>query len=341
MSRGPQKTTVVAPSNIAFVKYWGARDLSRAIPINPSISMTLDRCTSRSTVEWLEDEGEDEISWRPSTGGGLEEAPPAFRERIVRQLRNLRRWAEVGGRFRVATENNFPSAAGLASSASGFAALTLATLGALGREVDSAEQSALARASGSGSASRSVFGGYVEWPAEDESEDEPECHARQLEPAEHWDLRDVVAIVSDGPKEVSSLEGHRRARSSAFYATRQRALPARLAAVRTAIEERDLEILGREVEAEAIELHCMAMTSRPPVYYWQPGTLRVLEAIRGLRASGISAFSTMDAGPNVHVICAPEAEPDVVDVLKGVEGVRDLLQDRVGPGPRETGEHLF
>ncbi len=330
------KATISAPSNIAFIKYWGAKDLGRAIPANPSISMTLEHCRSRTTVEWLAAAGDGQVRWRGGAGA-LEEAPPDFASRILGQLGNLRRWAEVEGHFRVATENSFPAAAGLASSASGFAALTLATVAALGRSVSEFEASRLARMSGSGSASRSVSGGYVEWPfgpAED-------GWAEQIHSADHWQLADVIALVATEPKRTSSLEGHRRARSSPYWRARQGALPDRLEIVRRALEERDLTALGETIEAEAVDLHCVAMTSLPAIFYWQPATLEVLSAVRQLRRDGVEAYSTLDAGPNVHVICRPESATRVARRLAETAGVSQVIEDQVGHGPRSESEHLF
>ncbi len=331
------KATVRAPSNIAFVKYWGARDLDRVIPTNPSISMTLDACYSRSTVEHLAGDGPHEIRWR-GRDGALEDAPPAFAERVRRHLDYLRGWSGSGGRFRVATENSFPAAAGIASSASGFAALTLATLAALARDVPLAERSDLARKSGSGSASRSVMGGYVEWPR---GTGEGERHAHQVAPASHWDLRDVIALVASGPKQTSSLEGHRRAPTSPYFRTRLERLPERLGAVRMALALRDFEHLGGVIEAEAIDLHCVAMTSTPPIFYWQPETLAVLAAVRRMRADGVAAYATMDAGANVHVICLPESRDAVAERLEALDAVQRTIRDGVGDGPVTEDEHLF
>ncbi len=337
------KCTVRSPSNIAFIKYWGAKDLDQAIPINPSLSMTLTNCYSRSTVEWVSEDGEHEIQWRTSSGD-FEAAPPAFADRVRQHLDFLRRWAKIEGRFRIATENSFPSAAGLASSASGFSALTLATLGAIGRQTSTAEESALARLSGSGSAARSVLGGYVEWPASSSFgalSSRAECYACQVMPAEHWDLRNVIAVVERGAKLISSLDGHRRAQTSPYFHTRQRRLPGRLKAVRRAIETRDFERLGKVIETEAIDLHCVAMTSEPAIFYWSPATLTILEAVRAMRMDGIAAFSTMDAGANVHVICQPEVEGEVAQRLEQLDIELSLIRDCVGPGPVVEDEHLF
>ncbi len=341
------KTTVRSPSNIAFIKYWGAKDLERAIPVNPSLSMTLESCYSRTTVEWLEGEGEHEIRWRAGSGD-LETAPPAFAERVRRHLEFLCRWSKRGGRFRLATENSFPAAAGMASSASGFSALTLAVLGALELEVSPAWQSVLARLSGSGSAARSVVGGYVEWPVDGASQAADErqergvaCYAGQVAAADHWPLRNVIAVVERGAKSTSSLDGHRRVRTSPYWPARQQQLPGRLRAVREAIAGRDFERLGEVIEAEMVDLHCVAMTSVPPIFYWQPATLAVLAAVRAMRRDGVAAYSTMDAGANVHVICTPESEAEVAARLGSLDLELSLIHDRVGPGPVVEDEHLF
>ncbi|MEM1183272.1 MAG: diphosphomevalonate decarboxylase, partial [Acidobacteriota bacterium] len=189
------KATVSSPSNIAFVKYWGARDLDQIVPENPSLSMTLEECTSRTTVEFMPEEGPHEVRWRASGQRSLVEAPPAFAERVIAHLDRLKGWAGVSGRFRMATENTFPAAAGIASSASGFSALTLGVLAALGKDESDETKSRLSRLSGSGSASRSVLGGYVRWPAAG-LDGEAGNFAQQIAPASHWDLRDVIALAA-------------------------------------------------------------------------------------------------------------------------------------------------
>ena len=327
------KATAVAPSNIAFVKYWGTRDVEKTLPFNPSISMTLSECVSRCTVEHLPGAQESEILLRQK--GDVQLAPPEFSAGIERHLTGLRAWAGAGGAFRVATENSFPTGAGMASSASGFAALTLAAAAALGRPLADEEASLLARASGSGSAARSVIGGYVEWPGN--GDDGP---AVQLAGADHWLLSDVVAVVSSEPKQISSRQGHRRAPGSPFFDPRLRRLPDRLARVRSAIAERNIELLGPILEDEAIELHLVAMSSRPPIFYWTAGTIAVLRRVRAMRQEGLSAFFTIDAGPNVHVVCPSKDEEQVAGILRRMTEVESVITDRVGDGPFLTDEHL-
>ncbi len=338
------KTTVVAPANIAFIKYWGARDLERALPFNRSISMTLERCTSICTAEVIAEE-KDQV-WLAETDGGFRPPEPEFDQRVRYHLDRMREWAKTDARFWVATRNSFPSAAGLASSASGFAALTIAAAGALGKESTPVEElSRLARSSGSGSAARSLYGGFVEWPGQDidlsGDKADAQSYALQLADADYWDLRDVIAVVEIGPKAVSSIDGHRLALTSPYFERRQELIPERLRLVREAIEDRDLDRLGPILEEEAVDLHLIAMSSRPPIHYWSPGTLAVLRAVRELRQEGLSAWATLDAGANVHVICDPDSEPDVVDRLENLQAVGFLIRDGVGSGPDQDEEHLF
>jgi len=336
------KTTVSAPANIAFIKYWGARDLDQALPMNPSVSMTLDQCVTQCTVEALD--GEKDEVWISEPDGGFGSPEPAFAQRLVRHLDRIRQWAGRQEHFRVATRNNFPGAAGLASSASGFAALTMAAAGALGkRETPIEELSRLARRSGSGSAARSVLGGYVEWPAGlvDGPEAAAHSYAVQLAAADHWDLRDIIAVVEIGPKIVSSLDGHQRAHTSPYYGKRQELVPARLEAVRRAIAEADLDLLGPVLEEEAVDLHLIAMSSHPPIFYWSPGTIAVLRAVRELRQEGLAAWATMDAGANVHVICDPDSEDEVAERLEDLPAVGFVIRDGVGEGPEYDNQHLF
>jgi diphosphomevalonate decarboxylase len=334
------KATVTAPANIAFIKYWGARDLDRAIPMNTSISMTLEHCVTQCTVETLDHGGEDEV-WLAEPDGGFGTPDPDFARRMRAQLDRVRQWAGRKEPLRVATRNTFPTAGGLASSASGFAALTLAAIGAFGKKASSRDLSLLARRSGSGSACRSVFGGFVEWAANAGNGSDEESYARQIADADHWDLRNVIAVVEIGPKTVSSIEGHKLATTSPYYTKRLELVPDRVERVRKAIRERDLDALGPVIEEEAIDLHLITMSSHPPIFYWSPGSLAVLRAVRELRQEGLAAWATMDAGANVHVICDADSEDDVAERLEDLPAVGFVIRDGVGPGPDQEAEHLF
>lgn len=325
------KATSIACSNIAFIKYWGNRDDALRLPLNNSISMNLDGATTITTVAFDAALNDDVIVI------GAAPANAAQRARVVAHLDRVRARARSETRARVVSRNNFPMGAGIASSASAFAALSLAATRAAGLELTERELSILAR-QGSGSASRSIPGGFVEWLAGTESAD---SYAVALAPPTFWDLRDVIAIVSTAEKNIGSTEGHRAAASSHFLAARLAALPLRLARVRRALLARDLTALGPAIEEDAIELHFIAMTSTPPVFYWSPGMVRVIQAAQAWRADGLGVYFTLDAGPNVHLICAAQDANQVAARAREIPDVRQVIVNAPGGAARLVTEHLF
>lgn len=328
------KATIRAGSNIAFIKYWGVDDATINLPQNNSISMTLADAHTTTTLEWLpaRDLTRDELTL---DGVRLDERKAA---RLVRHLDRVRTLATVDYRARVVSQNNFPMASGIASSASGFAALTTAACHALGLNLDATRLSAIARR-GSGSASRSLFGGFVEW---ERGHDDASSVAHQLHPADHWDLYDVVAVVSGAEKAVSSEQGHGLAGSSPLNRGRVAGLDHALAEVRTALADRDLHRLGPVIEQDALAMHAVMMTSIPSLLYWQPGTLEIIHAIRQWREQeGLAAYFTIDAGPNIHVICEAATAPIVQSRLQTLSSVQQIIVSRPGPAPVVLREHLF
>lgn len=314
---------VEAGANIAFIKYWGNRGSDLNLPLNPSISMTLDECRTRTRVTVLPDADADEFVL------GGERPSNKSVQRLESFLRHVR---EISGRrepLRIESENAFPTGCGIASSASGFAALALAASTAYGLEWSRRELSRLARR-GSGSAARSIFGGFVELRKGDTDED---AFAEQLADEAHWpELRDVVAVVADGEKAVSSAEGHRLAVQSEMMAGRLEAVPERARRVREAIRRRDLAMLGEASEADAVSMHAVMMTSKPPLFYWTSDTLTAINAVREMRHEGIEAWFTIDAGPNVHVLTLESHRPEVERRLRDL-GWR-VISDGVGGGAR-------
>jgi diphosphomevalonate decarboxylase len=250
---------------------------------------------------------------------------------VVAHLDRLRALAGVRAFARVTSANNFPSDAGIASSAAAFAALTLAGAAALELGLDERELSRLARRSGSGSASRSIPSGYVEWYAGD---DDATSVAEMIAPPEHWDLADIVAVVDARAKKIGSAENHQRVTTSPYFDVRLRELPARLATVRRAIAQRDLPLLGAAIEADAVSMHTICMTQVPPSFYWSAGTMAVIHAIHAWREEGLPAYFTIDAGPNVHIICEAADRLEVQRRLAAMPEVMMSLENRPGPGAR-------
>jgi len=315
-------STAQASPNIAFIKYWGNRDDALRLPSNGSISMNLDGLYTRTTLSFQPSLPYDEliINGHEITGHGLERVS-AFLD-LVREMSGTKLFAEV------ISENNFPSGAGIASSASSFAALTLAATNAVGLELNEAELSRLARR-GSGSACRSIPGGFVEWLSGTRDQD---SYATSLAPAHHWPLVDCIAVVSTLHKKTGSTEGHALAATSPLQAGRVADAPRRLELCRTAIMHRDFEALAHIIELDSDMMHSVMMTSTPPLVYWQAETLNVLQAVRSWRSAGLPAAYTVDAGPNVHIICPVEHSREVEKRLRALNGVHDVLVARAG-GP--------
>lgn len=318
------KATAVACANIAFIKYWGKRDAELNLPANSSLSMNLDQLTTVTTVEFSPDHDDDLVIL-----DGREERGTA-RQRIVAHLDRVRVMAGLQVSARVVSENSFPVGVGLASSASGFAALSLAASRAAGLELSQRELSILARF-GSGSACRSVPGGFTEWTAGTCSED---SFAEQIAPPEHWELRDVIAIVSRAKKRIGSTEGHSLARTSHLYQARVASVADRLPRAKAALLDKDLATLGCIIEEDAISMHAVMMTSRPPIYYWLPSSIRLIHEVQNWRAEGLEVYFTFDAGPNVHLMCQAADQTEVERRLKRIEDVLEVIVSRPGPEAR-------
>ncbi len=315
-----RRATAQAHPNIAFIKYWGNRDDRLRLPANPSLSMNLGALRTVITVTFPGGGGPDVLILN-----GVPVEGPA-RDRVEAFLDHVREMAGFRGQAVVESNTDIPAGVGLASSAAAFAALAVAAAAALGLELSERELSILARL-GSGSACRSVPPGFVEWVAGDRHED---SYAYSIAPPEHWALWDVIAIVSEQHKAVSSSEGHRRAATSPLHALRVATAPERVARCREAIQRRDFESLAEIVETDAIWMHAVMMTSRPPLFYWEPATITVLQAIRRWRDEGLPVAFTLDAGPNVHVLCPMEVASEVARRLERVPGVQRVLTS--GPG---------
>ena len=267
---------------------------------------------------------------RPGEGGILPHEHTTPKAKTDR-LDLLRAKAGVATRARITTRNNFPTGAGLASSASGYAALVRAGEQALGLELAPRERSIVAR-QGSGSAARSIFGGFVEMHA-GSAADGSDSFAEPLLAAADWPLEVVIAVTAKGEKEVGSRSGMARsATSSPYYAAWVAQQPADLAAARAAIRARDFAALAELAEHNCLKMHAAALAARPPLVYWNGATVECLLAVRRLRAHGVPVFFTIDAGPQLKAVCAPGARAEVEAVLRDVPGVLEVLTSTLGPG---------
>jgi len=322
-----QRATAIAHPNIALIKYWGNRDHALRLPANSSLSMNLAALATTTTVEFRSDLDADSVTIDDA------EATASARERVSTHLDRVRALASIQRKASVISRNNFPAGTGLASSASAFAALTVAACAAAGLQLSTDALSRLARR-GSGSACRSVPGGFVLWDAcgADAGGEDNCSFGRTIAPPDHWDLRNVVAIVESAHKAAGSTEGHAIAETSPFQAVRVASTPERLERCRAAILARDFPALADVIEQDALAMHAVMMTGTPSLLYWRPATLAVMQAVRAWRAEGLAVAFTIDAGPNVHCICPAESSTQVKHLIRAIPGVERIFTSGVGGG---------
>ena len=325
------KATTVAHPNIALVKYWGKRDRNLNVPVTGSLSVTLASFSTRTEVIFFEPGQPDRVELNGK------EADSGTHLRVCRFLDLVRAEAGLDASVQVTTVNDFPTAVGLASSASAFAALALAACEAAQLSPSLTDLSILARR-GSGSAARSIFGGFVEMRPGSRS-DGLDTAAEALAPAHHWDLQVIVVITQPKPKPLSSTEGMvHTAKTSPYYPAWIESHESDLVAARQAVLDRDIDTLGNVAEHSALKMHGAALAARPGLLYWNGATVEVIRTVQSLRKSGLSVYFTVDAGPQVKVLCLPDALGTVIEALKELPGIHRILPSSVGEGANLSSE---
>ena len=320
------KATARAHTNIALIKYWGKRNESIILPMNNSLSLTLDAFYTTTSVRFPEDLTEDVFVLDGEVIEGKQY------ERVHSFLDLIRHYANKSNLFaHVESINHVPTAAGFASSASGFAALAASATRAIGLEVNDLELSRITR-QGSGSACRSIYGGFVEWQ-KGEQEDGSDSYAVPIAPVDHWDVRVAGVVLSDTMKDISSREGMKRTvDTSVFYSSWIDSIPNDLSQIKRGIENRDFELVGNIAEANCLRMHATTLGATPPFSYWHDTTMSVMQTVANMRKNGVPAYFTIDAGPNVKVLYLPEHEEVVQKTLREISGVSDVILSRVGQG---------
>ncbi len=324
------KATAIAPSNIAFVKYWGKSNEALRLPANGSISMNLSGLYTITTVEFSSSYPTDDVV----IDGVVHDKATA---RVSKHLDRIRAIAKTNLRAKVVSKNSFPSSTGLSSSASGFAALTKAAVDALSLNLSEQELSILAR-QGSGSAARSIPDGFVEWVKGSTSDS---SYAYSLYPSEHWKLHDVVVIVSDEKKSVSSEEGQILAETSVFYEARMNYIEQKLSEAKEAVKKKDFERLGVLAEREAFEMHAIMLTSWPPLVYWTEATIVFIKQIHAWRKQGLPVYLTLNTGQDIHVLCEEQTVNRLQTFLRDLPYVKQISINTPSVGARQSNTHLF
>jgi diphosphomevalonate decarboxylase len=317
-------TTAIAHANIALIKYWGKRNSSLNLPAVGSISITLKELFTKTTIDFREDLKEDTLVLNDQSIQG------AKRMRISRFLDLFRTQAKLKTYAEVISHNNFPTGAGLASSASAFAALTKAASGALSLDLDDTKLSELAR-QGSGSAARSIYGGFVEMKVGNKP-DGSDAVAVPLYPEEYWPLEVLICITTREPKDTGSTDGmNLTAQTSPFYPAWIESNADDLEEMRCALKEKDFQKLGELSEYNCLKMHGLAMSANPGLLYWNSITIKLIREVRLLRQKGIPAYFTIDAGPQVKILSLPGYASVIKKSLVGVSGIRDFHITSLGP----------
>ena len=314
-----------ALANLALVKYFGKRDLSLNLPAAGSLSVTLEPLETITEVTADGSLSCDEV-WLAG-----KRATGKFEERVSRFLGLVRQLTGNKQFFRVATTNSFPTAAGLASSASGFAALALGATRCAGLDLGADELSVLARR-GSGSAARSITAGVSLWRA-GEKDDGSDSFATTIVSPEEWDLRVVVGVTDFASKAVGSTEAMEHTRlTSPYYEAWIRSVETDLSDAVQAIQDRDFSVLGQVTERSALSMHAATLASRPAIPYWNGTTVEALHLIRRLRGEGLDVYFTCDAGPQPKALCTAESADVVQQHLERLPGVKSVIPCRLGAG---------
>jgi diphosphomevalonate decarboxylase len=319
------RASAIAHPNIALAKYWGKAPGAGNVPAVPSLSVTLAGLATRTTVTFDRALAKDEVilAGAPQTG--------AFLERASALLDRVRAATKRDARARVESANDFPTASGLASSASGFAALAVAAARAAGLDASQEAIADLARQS-SASAARSLFGGFVELVPE--LGPKPAARVAQVAPKDALPLRVLVCVVTEAAKDVGSTEGMQTTRDrSPYYGAWLEEAPRLFAGIREALVARDLPKLCELSERSALAMHASAMAAG--VVYFGSATLDVYRRVRELRAGGALAFATMDAGPHVKVLTSASEAAPLAAKLGEVPGVLRVITAQPGDGARE------
>lgn len=335
-----------SPSNIALIKYWGKRDFQ--LPQNPSLSFSLKNCFTETSVEYSIRKGVKPALSFSFEGKSMEK----FRERILDYLDAVTEYLPFLKELDLQIEsvNSFPHSSGIASSASSMSALALCLVtmekdiygNKLTDEAMFQKASFLARI-GSGSAARSVYGGWVEWGSSkfvENSSDEVGIPLKSDLADDYNSLCDAILITSSGEKKKSSRRGHGLMTAHPFAETRYKQARENLGHLLSAMQQDDDNNFIRIAEQEALTLHAMMMTSEPGFTLMNANSWKIIDAIRNFREKqGVFATFTLDAGPNVHLIYKNKDKDKILNLIEN-DLIRNCendywIDDRMGNGPEE------
>ena len=319
------KASATAHPNVALIKYWGKSDETGNLPAVESLSLTLAALRTQTEIEFESSLSEDQLI----LNGELQRTE---RGRLTRCLDALRAIAGDSRHARVSSQNDFPTGAGLASSASGYAALVTAGAAALNIDPGDVRLHEVARI-GSGSAPRSLLGGVVALRLGASG-----TACEQILPPDAWPLDVVVAVTTESAKPVSSRDGMNSSRqTSPYYASWVATHRADMEQAEACFADRDFFRLAELAEHNCLKMHAVMLSARPPLLYWTPTTVACISAIGAMRREGVPVFFTIDAGPQIKAVCLPEASDQVAAALSRIDGVLRIVSGGLGAGATVTG----
>jgi diphosphomevalonate decarboxylase len=326
-----ENTTAIAHSNIALIKYWGKSDHKLNIPATDSISITLKELFTKTRIE------SENITNSNQVWLNHKVANQNQKERIFKFLEILNFENRIQSKFKIISENNFPTGAGLASSASGFAALALVAAKSAGLNLTPFELSELAR-KGSGSAARSIFGGFVHMHRGEEKNG-MDAVAEQIYDENYWDLRLLILITSMQEKDIGSTEGmNLTSDTSPYYERWVQSSVGDIGEMKKAIEKKDFEKVGELTEFSCLKMHALAMSANPGLIYWNEYTVKLINKVRALRKKGLGVFFTIDAGPQVKVLCQAKDVKKVKSHFNSETGIEKIIETAIGPSAYIVGD---
>ncbi|MDT2747622.1 diphosphomevalonate decarboxylase [Vagococcus fluvialis] len=313
-----------AHTNIALIKYWGKRNDELFLPMNSSLSLTLDAFYTDTEVVLDSDFTSDTFFLNDVKQDEKET------EKITKFLNLFRNEVNMETKACVKSYNHVPTAAGLASSASAFSALAGAMNQASGLNLDPKTLSTYARR-GSGSATRSIYGGFVEWYMGEDDLSET-SHAIPVDDAS-WDIGMIVIAVNTGRKKLSSRVGMKQTiATSPFYSSWVETATSDLTKMKDAIKQKDFITLGEITESNGMKMHATMLGAFPPISYWEPDSVKAIQTVKEIRGMGIPCYVTMDAGPNVKVLCKASDMTKIEELLLKEFKREQIIPTTVGEG---------
>jgi len=327
------KVKIKSPANIAFIKYWGQKDKKNFLPYNDSFSMNLSSCYTILEIEKKEDPEIKKLYVKEYEKDDFEVKTDDSFKKVITFYHRAKEFLKVKKDygFVIYSANSFPKKAGLASSASFFSALALGFSWLFEKNLDTKNLSILARLSGSGSSCRSIPDGFSWWYKGKKSSN---SYAVSIAPPSYWDLVDLVLILNKEEKKVSSLEGHLRAETSGLFRYRLLSLEERIKEIKNAFFKKNFTYFGYLLEEEAVSMHSVVMTQKPPLFYWSGKTVEIIKKIIEERKKGLEGYFTIDAGENIHLICQKKDEEKFLNFFKKQKEVLQIIKNYPDFGTR-------